>query len=194
MFFNKPYAGKKYSTSRRCIDSLKAKAMRNNRIFIPALALFFFAIIPAFGNTLCTICPNNKGANSLPAIQPLQTLLPTSVASLKGPSDVVLLNPEFSNAYLHPAEMLIGRVPGVWVTGGYNFYRIRIRGAVGPPLLVIDEMPFYNFNDEALNNLLWSIPTTDIARIEVLKSAAGASLYSQGGNGVIRVVTRSGKE
>lgn len=166
--------------------------MRNKRIFLTILGIFFFATIPVFGNTFCTTCPENGEGNPLPVIQPVQTLLPTSVTSLSGTSDAVLLNPEFSNAYLHPAEMLIGRIPGVWVTGNYNFYRIRIRGAMGPPLLVIDNMPFYNYNDEALNNLLWSIPTADIDRIEVLKSAAGASLYSQGGNGVIRVVTRRG--
>lgn len=167
------------------IDELKAQAMKNKKIIFPILAVFFFAAFPAFGNHCC---PDGEEG----AIQPIETLMPASVASLNPTPDAVVLNPDFGNMYLHPAEMLIGRVPGVWVTGGYNFYQIRIRGALGPPLLVIDDMPFYNYDDQALNNLLWSIPVADIGRIEVLKSAAAASMYSQAGNGVIRVITRRG--
>ena len=163
--------------------------MKNKKIFFPILFMLFFATSPAFANDCC---PNSEEGKAVPAIQPIEALMPTSVASLTRTPEAVVLNPDFGNAYLHPAEMLIGRVPGVRVTGSYNFYRIRIRGATGPPLLVIDDMPFYNYNDEALNNLLWSIPVADIERIEVLKSIAEASLYSQAGNGVIRVVTRRG--
>ena len=166
--------------------------MKNKKRFFPILALLFFTALPVFANDFCATCPENEEGKALPAVQPIQTIMPASVASLAGTPDVVAVSSDFGNAYLHPAEMLIGRVPGVWVTGSYNFYRIRIRGAVGPPLLVIDEIPFYNYNDEALNSLLWSIPVADIGRIEVLKNAAEASVYSQAGNGVIRVVTRRG--
>ncbi|MCB0595754.1 MAG: TonB-dependent receptor plug domain-containing protein [Lewinellaceae bacterium] len=163
--------------------------MKNKKIFFPFLGLLLFTTLPAFANNCC---PEREEGKTVATVQPIETLTPASVASLSSAPDAVVLNPGFGNAYLHPAEMLIGRVPGVWVAGGYNFYRIRIRGALGPPLLVIDNMPFYNYNDEALNNLLWSIPVADIERIEVLKSIAEASLYSQAGNGVIRVVTRRG--
>ncbi len=168
--------------------------MKNRKIFFPILALFFFTAFTAFGNDLCSTCPKSDDGKTLPVVQPIERLLPASVSSLYVTPDAVVLNPDFGSMYLHPAEMLIGRVPGVWVTGGYNFYRIRIRGAVGPPLLVIDDMPFYNNDDQMLNNLLWTIPPADIERIEVLKTAAGASFYSQAGNGVIRVVTRRGGE
>lgn len=163
--------------------------MKNKKIFFPILALLSFAALPTFGNNCC---PEGEEGKIASDVQPIEALMPASVTSLHGTADAIVLNPDFGNMYLHPAEMLIGRVPGVWVTGGYNFYRIRIRGAMGPPLLVLDGMPFYNYNDEALNNLLWTISTADIERIEVLKSLAEASIYSQAGNGVIRVFTRRG--
>lgn len=165
--------------------------MKNRKIFfaIPAM-FFFFAAFPALGNGFCSTCPESEEGKTLSVVQQIETIMPASVTSLDKAADAVVLNPGFGNMYLHPAEMLIGRVPGVWVSGSYNFYSIRIRGALGPPLLVIDDMPFYNYNDEQINSLLWSFPPADIERIEVLKSAAGAGMYSQAGNGVIRVVTR----
>ena len=166
--------------------------MKNKKRFFPILGLLFFTVLPVFANDFCAPCLEREEGKALPVVEPIETIMPTSVASLAGTPDVVALNSDFGSAYLHPAEMLIGRVPGVRVTGSYNFYRIRIRGAMGPPLLVIDEVPFYNYNDEALNSLLWSIPVVDIGRIEVLKNVADASMYSQAGNGVIRVVTRRG--
>ena len=168
--------------------------MKNNKISFAIGVVLFFAAVPAFGNGMCSTCPNGGKGKTMPAIQPIERLLPGSVTSLNEGPDAIVLNPDFGSMYLHPAEMLIGRVPGVRVTGGYNYYTIRIRGAMGPPLLVIDNMPFYNYDDEALNNLLWSIPTADIERIEVLKNAAEASVYAQAGNGVIRVITRRGGE
>ncbi|MCO6487736.1 MAG: TonB-dependent receptor plug domain-containing protein [Phaeodactylibacter sp.] len=163
--------------------------MKNKKIFFPILAIFSFAALPAFGNNFCPTCPDNEGQ----AVQPIEVLRPNTVTSISEATDAItLLVPEYDNGYLHIAEMIQGRVPGVWVTGTYNTYRIRIRGALGPPLLVLDGMPFYNYDDAALNNLLWSIAPADVDRIEVLRSLAEASLYSQAGNGVIRVFTRRG--
>ena len=168
--------------------------MKTRKIIFPIFILLSFTAATAFGNNCCP--PTGAGSNGPepPArIQPIQTLMPASVASLGGAPDAIILASDFNNGYLHPAEMIIGRVAGVWVTGSYNYYQIRIRGAVGPPLLVIDNMPFYNYDDAALNPLLWTIPPADIDRIEVIKNIAGAAIYgSQAGNGVIRIVTRRG--
>lgn len=167
--------------------------MKTRKIIFPIFILIFSAAM-AFGNNCCP--PNGESRNGPEppeTIQPIQTLMPASIASLGGVPDAVIIAPDFNYGYLHPAEMIVGRVAGVWVSGSYNFYQIRIRGAMGPPLLVIDNMPFYNYDDKAINDLLWMIPPADIDRIEVIKNIAGASIYgSQAGNGVIRIVTRRG--
>lgn len=164
--------------------------MKNKKIFFPVLGLLFFAALPAFGNNSCPGCPDNEEL----AVQRIEVLQPRAVTSIsEATAAITLLSPAQNNGYLHIAEMIQGRVPGVWVTGTYNTYRIRIRGALGPPLLVLDGMPFYNYDDAALNNLLWSIAPADVERIEVLRSLAEASMYSQAGNGVIRVFTRRGE-
>ncbi len=168
--------------------------MKTRKIFFPFLIALAFAAATAYGNDCCPANDGGKNGPEPPAgIQPIQTLMPASVASIGGAPDAVIMAPEFNNGYLHPAEMIIGRVAGVWVSGSYNYYEIRVRGAMGPPLLVIDNMPFYNYDDEAINDLLWTIPPADISRIEVIKSIAGAAIYGgQAGNGVIRIVTRRG--
>ncbi|MCB0570856.1 MAG: TonB-dependent receptor plug domain-containing protein [Phaeodactylibacter sp.] len=169
--------------------------MKTRKIVLPAIILLTLSTAPAFGSNCC---PSNDKSKNGPGqetlIQPIRTMMPASVSSLSGPADVTVYAPDAGYAYLHPAEMLMGRVAGVWVSGGYNDYTIRIRGAMGPPLLVIDEMPFYNYGDKEINELLWSIPPTDIDRIEVLKNAATAGIYGgQAGNGVIRIVTKGGE-
>jgi hypothetical protein len=94
--------------------------------------------------------------------------------------------------YLHVAEMIMGRVPGAVVSGSYPYYTIRIRGAMGPPLLVINDTPFYSANDDALfNDLLMSFSPVEIATIEVLKNIADTAIYGgNAGNGVIRIRLR----
>ncbi len=166
--------------------------MKAKNIIFPLLALFLFAAAPAFGNNCC---PENKDRGTVEAIEPLQKAKPAPVTSLHAKPDAVVYRDITNNAFLHPAEMLMGRIPGVWVTGGYNFYQIRIRGAMGPPLLVLDGMQLWSYDDQSLNNLLWSIPTTDIDRIEVLKNAASAAIYGgRASNGVIVIHTLRGEE
>jgi len=96
-------------------------------------------------------------------------------------------------SFMNIFEMIQGRVPGVWVSGSINNYQIRIRGAMGPPLVVVDGMIFRNFEDQHLNDVLGSIPPADVDYIEVLKSIAQTAIYGPGaGNGVIVVHTKRG--
>ena len=92
-------------------------------------------------------------------------------------------------------QMLQGRIAGVWVTGSVNNYRIRVRNAAAPPLVVLDGIVFYGYNDQAVNDLLMSIPPSAVEYIEVLKNIADAAIYGPGaGNGVIVVHTLPGEE
>ena len=95
------------------------------------------------------------------------------------------------NAYLDVFQMIQGRVAGVLVSGSASNYTVRIRGASGPPLVIIDGMRFNGYDDTALNNLLLSISPADVDYIEVLKRIADTAIYGPGsGNGVIIVHTR----
>jgi hypothetical protein len=95
--------------------------------------------------------------------------------------------------FLNIFEMIQGRVPGVWVSGSFNNYQVRIRGAMRPPLVVIDGMVFRDFDDQQLNNILGSVPPMDVDYIEVIKSIAQAAIYGPGaGDGVIVVHTKRG--
>jgi len=90
-------------------------------------------------------------------------------------------------------ELLVGRVAGVQVTGGPDFYYVRIRNAQGPPLVVIDDMPFYNQSDGDINFLVQTLPPQEISRVEIIKGLAGAARYgSQARNGVIIIYTKRG--
>ncbi len=91
-------------------------------------------------------------------------------------------------------EMIQGRVPGVWVTGGFNYYKVRVRASMGPPLVVIDGMPFYGRSDDQVNSLLMMIPPADVEFIEVLRNIGQTAIYGPGGgNGVIVVHLRKGE-
>jgi outer membrane cobalamin receptor len=104
--------------------------------------------------------------------------------------DAVVYN-NFPTSHLSVFEMLLGRVPGVRVTGVMNFYNIRIRNAPNPPLIVIDNMPFYNSSDSELNNLLQTIPPQNVDHIEVIKNFSGAARYgSEARYGVIVIRTK----
>lgn len=96
------------------------------------------------------------------------------------------------HAYLDVFQMIQGRVAGVLVSGSSFNYRVRIRGASGPPLVIIDGMRFMGYDDVSLNNLLLSISPADVDYIEVLKRIADTAIYGAGSaNGVIVVHTRS---
>ncbi len=100
------------------------------------------------------------------------------------------MTPTFQNVF----DMIQGRVPGVQVSGGYMSYRIRVRGSLWPPLVVLDGMPLYSYDDRSLNDLLLSIAPADVDYIEVVKNIAQINLYGPGaGNGVIMVYTKRGE-
>lgn len=104
--------------------------------------------------------------------------------------DAVIYN-SFPTSHLGVFEMLVGRVPGVSVTGAMNFFKIRIRNAQEPPLVVIDNMPFYNSSDSDVNNILQTIPPQNVDHIEVIKNFSGAARYgSDARNGVIVIRTK----
>jgi TonB-dependent SusC/RagA subfamily outer membrane receptor len=97
-------------------------------------------------------------------------------------------------------DLLQARVPGLEVRrlpdGNYS---LRIRGAHSlrggvtddEPLLVIDD---HQVPAGALGSTLAGISPRDVARIDVLKDAASASVYGlRGGNGVIIITTKRGR-
>jgi TonB-dependent SusC/RagA subfamily outer membrane receptor len=117
-----------------------------------------------------------------------------------GTGAVTTIVPSETDARVPRVEELLGGVPGLEVTrlpnGNYQL-RIRgrrsIRGNSGDdnPLLVIDGIPIPN---ESIGSMLADIPPSDVARIDVLKDAAGTSMYgSRGANGVIVITTKRGR-
>ncbi|HEX6588168.1 MAG TPA: TonB-dependent receptor plug domain-containing protein [Longimicrobiales bacterium] len=94
--------------------------------------------------------------------------------------------------YTRVEEMIAARFPGVMVRQRQDgSYEITIRGqnsfnAGGDPLVVVDGVPAMNID------VLASINPRDVARIDVLRDAASASIYgSRGANGVILIRTRT---
>lgn len=136
--------------------------------------------------------------NKVPGeVEPLPTIPIEPIKSDKhnnfSLSDAILRTTPFSASYLNVFELIRGRVPGVLIYGGPNFYEVRIRGAMGPPLLVIDGMPFYSQTDTDLSNTVQIVPPQDVDRIEIIKNAAGAAMYGRNaGNGVILIYTKRG--
>jgi len=85
--------------------------------------------------------------------------------------------------YFNILDYLQGRVAGVVVTGD----EVRIRGAAGNPLLIVDGI------DTDWSDMI-NIPMGDIDKIEILKTGFSTSIYgSRGGDGVIAVLTKMGK-
>lgn len=94
-------------------------------------------------------------------------------------------------------DALVGQVSGVNIqqtsgeAGSAPTIRIRGTGSVtgdAGPLVVVD-------GQIVDNDYLGSMDMNDIASFEVLKDAASASIYgSRGGNGVIMITTKQGKE
>lgn len=92
-------------------------------------------------------------------------------------------------SYKNAFQVMSGKIPGVHV-GQVNYLNddsgVRIRGALGQPLYMLDGMivPWDEIN---------SLPVSVIDRIDVLKTAASASaLGVRGGNGVISYITKIG--
>jgi len=128
-------------------------------------------------------------------VEPLQTLKTERLKTDLDRTDLITLGTWSNAGFQSLAEVLAGRVPGVQVTGNNFDYRIRVRGALRPPLIVVDQQPFYGRDDDGVNALLQSIPVFDVASINVVKNGGRASIYGPGAaNGVIVIQTRGGKE
>ena len=111
--------------------------------------------------------------------------------SLHNAADAVLVFDEKSPVYTNLYEMLQGRLAGVTVTregaAVARSYRVLIRGVNSfksgmQPLYLLDGMPIEDPDGTAL----LQFNSSDIERIEVLKSAITTGTYgARGGNGVI---------
>ncbi|WP_299837669.1 TonB-dependent receptor [uncultured Tenacibaculum sp.] len=94
-------------------------------------------------------------------------------------------------------DALVGQVSGVNIqategeAGSAPTIRIRGTGSisgVSDPLIVVDGLVVDN-------EFLGSLDMSDVASFDVLKDAASTAIYgSRGGNGVIQIITKSGKE
>jgi TonB-linked SusC/RagA family outer membrane protein len=94
-------------------------------------------------------------------------------------------------------DALVGQVSGVNIAatdgavGTAPTIRIRGTGSISGdsgPLVVVDGLPMDS-------DILGNLDMNDIESFEVLKDAASAAIYgSRGGNGVIMITTKSGKE
>jgi TonB-linked SusC/RagA family outer membrane protein len=110
-------------------------------------------------------------------------------------------------------QALQGKMAGVHVTtnsgqpGGMTSVNIRGVGGLGPnePLYVVDGVILYDYQNNIhegrldygtnVTNVLSSINPADIESIDVLKDASATALYgSRGGNGVVIITTKRGKE
>ncbi len=136
---------------------------------------------------------NKAGNEMLPALLPVMPVEPLQYASPLYNADAVIFSDPVNTSFINVLEMIRGRVAGVWMAGGPNYYQVRIRGAMGPPVVVIDNMPFYSASDSEMSNLLQIIVPQDVDRIEIIKNAAGAAIYGRNaGNGVILIYTKKG--
>lgn len=179
--------------------------MRFKQLIFAVLALLLMGRVEGSGVEKATLLPTLNlvsGADTMPPVRIIslrneksdlhQIVIPQHLPKDWNPATIV--DPSITGpAYLNVFEMIQGRVPGVWVSGSFNNYQIRVRGALGPPLVIVDGMPFYGRDDQQINDLLGSIPPADVDYIEVLKSIGRTAIYGPGaGNGVIIVHTKRG--
>lgn len=170
------------------------------------LALFLVGQLEGKSVARLTFLPDLNGistADTIPDLEIIsirngeadlhQIIIPKRRLRQEGKPGTIVDHGEMGPTFLNVFEMIQGRVPGVWVSGSSNNYRIRVRGAMQPPLVVVDGMIFRHFEDQQLNNILGSIAPADVDYIEVLKSIAQTAIYGPGaGNGVIVVHTKQG--
>lgn len=81
---------------------------------------------------------------------------------------------------------IISRMPGVQVRDG----EVRIRNGSSPPIVVIDDLIY----DDTDDNLLESITTDDIERLDILKGSDASIFGVRGGGGAIVITMKSGRE
>lgn len=107
-----------------------------------------------------------------------------------GSSTIIASEIAGSQTYLHPLQLLQGRVAGVLVNGGGTSYSVTIRG-VGSinsgttPLIMVDNVPVDV-------NSLAGLSVQDIESVEVFKGADAAIFGASGGNGAILFYTKKG--
>ena len=102
---------------------------------------------------------------------------------LYGEPDIIFEITDEDHNYIDILDYLIGRAPGVLVSGE----QISIRNSPRNPLLLIDGL-------EVAWDRIREISMGDVDKIEILKTGfATAALGSRGGDGVISVLTKMGK-
>lgn len=99
-------------------------------------------------------------------------------------------------------QALAGQVPGVQIRqtsgrpGGGPELLIRGIGSIGAgnqPLIVIDGLPYGNYNAEA-DNFMSLLDPNDIESISVIRDASGKAIYgSRAANGLILITTKRGR-
>lgn len=123
---------------------------------------------------------------------------------LTGTADLVT-SEDFNKGPIVSAQQLItGKVAGVNVVGGSGApgdgQDIRIRGTgsltlSANPLIVIDGVPINNDSVGGARNPLNLVNPNDIESMVVLKDASATAIFgSRGGNGVIMITTKKGKD
>ena len=116
----------------------------------------------------------------------------------------LITSKDFNNGpVLSPQQLISGKVAGVSVTSGGGSpgegQDIRIRGLgslslSSSPLIVIDGVPIDNGGVGGTRNPLNLLNPSDIESMTVLKDASATAIYgSRGGNGVIVITTKKGK-
>jgi TonB-linked SusC/RagA family outer membrane protein len=148
-------------------------------------------VVPASGALDVVLMPNTSRLNEVVVIG----YGTSRKKDLVGAVDVVSAKDAGANTSLSPAQLLIGKAPGVQVvpTNGVpgSTAKIIVRG-VGSftdvsPLYVIDGIQ----GNEGLFN---QISPQDIENITILKDAASTAIYGvSGANGVVIITTKKGK-
>lgn len=157
------------------------------RLIFAVMALLLLGQVEGKAMENTTLLPDLQFVSDEAAAMNLPTPLPQGWVNVA----TIIDGRVTGHAYLDVFQMIQGRVAGVLVSGSPANYRVRIRGANGPPLVVIDGMRFMGYDDASLNNLLLSISPADVDYIEVLKRIADTAIYGAGSaNGVIVVHTR----
>lgn len=103
--------------------------------------------------------------------------------AIYGMADNTLSEKDIERSGFNSVRDMLYRFPGVQVGPDY----IRVRGASGNPMLLVDNM---EMDIEMLDDL----NVQDIAQVDLLKSGANLAMFgSRGGNGVISIFTKRGE-
>ena len=95
----------------------------------------------------------------------------------------IKVTPQMTGGAMTVLDMLQGREAGVMVSGSGSNARISIRGSRTEPTFLLDGIPVDK-------DFITSINIFDVESIDVLKGASAAIYGSQGGGGVISILTK----